>query len=106
MQQKETKASKRAMWSVYVFVERQVREGRSMLRRKRLSQKQPYRRLAGTTEIVLHEFLYLNVTKMYKKSGILYIQVGVGKKKEMHMHDMKSVVSIQIREHDRSGRVQ
>jgi hypothetical protein len=106
MQQHETKASKRQLWSVYVFVERQVQEGRSMLRRKRLSQKQPYRRLAGTTEIVLHEFLYLNVTKMHKKNGILYIQIGMGKSKEIHRHDMKSVVSIQVREHDRSGRIQ
>ena len=106
MEQKQTQKSKRALWSVYVFVERHVQEGRSMLRRRRLSQIRPDRHISGKTETILYKFLYLNVTKMYKKSGILYIQVGVGKKKEMHRHDMNSVVSVQVREHDRSGRIQ
>lgn len=106
MEQKTTQRSKRQLWSVYVFVERQVQEGRSMLRRRRLTQSRPDRYIPGKTETVLYKFLYLNVTKMYKKGGVLYIQIGIGKKKEMHMHDMKSVVSIQVREHDRSGRIQ
>jgi hypothetical protein len=106
MEQKTTKVVKRRTWSVYVFVEREVITGRSMARRRRLSARQQYRQLPGVKETVLHKFLYLNVTKMYKKLNVLYIQVGAGKKKELHMHDMKHVVSIQVREHDRSGRIQ
>jgi hypothetical protein len=106
MQQKITKASKRRIWSVYVFVERQIQEGRSMVRRKRLTDKQLIRRMPGQATTVIQRYLYLGVTKMNKKNGILYIQVGVGKKKELHMHELWSVAGIQIREHDRSGRIQ
>jgi hypothetical protein len=77
-----------------------------MLRRKRLTQSRPDRYIPGKSETVVYKFLYLNVVKMHKKLGILYIQIGVGKKKEIHRHDMKHVVSIQVREHDRSGRIQ
>jgi hypothetical protein len=106
MQQKTPKVSKRRIWSVYVFIEREVISGRSMMRRSRLTAKQQYVRLPGKIETVLHKFLYLNVTKVYKKNGILYIVVGAGKNKEQHMHDLKSVNSIQVREHDPSGRVE
>jgi hypothetical protein len=106
MEQKITQRSKRATWSVYVFVERQVQEGRSMLRRKRLNQTRPDRYLPGEETFTIKKFLYLNVTKIYYKKGNLYVQIGVGKKKEMHVHEMKSVVGVQTREHDRSGRVQ
>jgi hypothetical protein len=106
MEQKETKASKRAMWSVYVFIERQVREGRSVARRRRLTDKPMIRRIPSELKTIIQKFLYLNVTRMYKKEGFLCVQVGVGKKKELHMHDMKSVAGIQIREYDKSGRVQ
>lgn len=106
MEQKTTKETKRKLWSVYVFVERDVQVGRSMARKKRLTAKQEYIRVAGPREVIVQKFLYLNVTKAYKKAGILYIQIGTGKKKELHKHDVKHVISIQLREHDRSGRVQ
>lgn len=106
MEQKQTKEAKKQLWSVYVFIERKVQVGRSIVRKKRLTSKQSYKQLSGPVETVLHKFLYLNVTKMYKKNNILYIQVGVGKKKELHRHEVKDISSLQIREHDRSGRVQ
>jgi hypothetical protein len=106
MEQKQTKISKRRMWSVYVFVERNIQIGRSMERQKRLTMPRVDRHISGVLQTAVQEYLYLNVVKMYKKNRILYIQIGVGKKKEMHMHDMKSVVGIQVREYDRSGRVQ
>ena len=106
MEQKKSKATKRITWSVYVFVEREVIPGRSMSRKRRLTAKQEYRQVSHMKEMALIKFLYVNMTKMYKKLGILYIHVGIGKKEEMHMHDMKHVVSIQVRENDRSGRVQ
>ena len=52
---------------------------------------------------VIIEYLYLNITKMYKENGMLYIQEGVGKGKKVHLHDITRVESIQIREHKRSG---
>ena len=104
MLQKTTPISKRPMWSVYVFVERGIQVGRSMVRRKRLTQiSRIERRIPGELKIVIQKYLYVNVVKMYKKENILYIQVGAGKKKEIHKHDMKDVISIQIREHKRSG---
>lgn len=105
MEQKITKKSERAMWSVYVFVEREVQLGRSIKRKKRLTAIQPDRYVLKPLETVLHKFLYLCVTKIYKKDDILHIQVETGKKKEIHRHEIKSVVNIQIRKHDRSGRI-
>jgi len=106
MEQKVAVKSKRQAWSVYVFIERQVQEGRSVKRRKRLTATQPDRYIAGPARSVLHKFLYLNVTKMFKKAGILHIQVGTGKKKELHMHEVKDVASIQVREYKRDGRIE
>jgi hypothetical protein len=81
MKQNETKRSKRAMWSVHVFV------------RMGPMSKEPYLK-----------FLYLNVTKMYSKDGILHIWVEG--KREHHMHDCSRVESVQAREYDRSGRIE
>jgi hypothetical protein len=106
LQQKTAKISKRAAWSVYIFIERQAQEGRSVRRRKRLTAQIPDRYIAGPATSVIHKFLYLNVTKMYKKVGILYIQVGMGKKKEIHKHEVKDVASIQVREYKRDGRIE
>jgi len=107
MEQKVAKKSKRAAWSVYVMIERQSQGGRTIKRRKRLtapiSDQYVFTKPAET---ILHKFLYLNVTKMYKKGGILHIQVGVGKNKEIHMHEVKDVSSVQIREHKRDGRIE
>jgi len=106
VEQKVAKKSKRATWSVYVFVERQVQSGRSIKRRTRLTAPLPDKYTPKPLETVLHKFLYLNVTKMYKKRGILYIQVGTGKKKELHMHEVNSVASVQVREYKRDGRIE
>ena len=106
MEQKVAKKSKRAAWSVYIFIERQVQEGRSIRRKKRLTAIQPDRYIAGPATAIIHKFLYLNVTKMFKKAGILHIQVGVGKKKELHIHEVKDIASIQIREYKRDGRIE
>lgn len=106
MEQKQTKVAKKALWSVYVTVERNAQVGRSMVRRKRLIAQQEYGRVLGVRETILREFLYVNVIKMYKKEDILYIQVDVGKKKELHKHDVESITQLQIRKHDRSGRIE
>lgn len=103
MEQKITRVSRQSLWSVYVFVERDVQEGRSITRRKQLGQIRPARYIPGVVKSVIHKFLYLNVTKMHKKENMLYIQVGTGKKKEVHRHDMNSVVSVQIREYRKDG---
>lgn len=106
MEQKQTQKSKRQLYSVYVFVRREIQEGRSMARRKRLNQTRPDRYLPGEETVAIKKFLYVDVIKMFKKENVLCIQVGVGKKKEIHKHELKSISSIQIREHDRSGRIQ
>lgn len=109
MEQKETKKLKRAICSVYVFVRRSIQEGRSMARRKRLNQPRTSDRYLPGEEVTdIQEFLYLNVTKVRKivELGYLCVQIGIGKNKELHYHDMRRIESIQIREYDRSGRVQ
>lgn len=68
-----------------------------------LSRKHATRREMKEPVEVIMEYLYLNVTKMYKRNGILYVQIGVGKTKDIHKHEMKRVESIQIREHKRKG---
>jgi hypothetical protein len=106
MQQKTAKKSKRALWSVYVFIEREVQEGRVLTRRRRLTEIKQPRYIPGPVKTVIHKFLYLNVTKMYKKNGMLFIQVGVGKNKELHRHEVKDVASVQVREYKRDGRIE
>ena len=106
MEQKVAKRSKRAAWSVYVFIEREVQEGRSVKRRKRLTAPIPDRYVFKPLQTTLHKFLYLNVTKMQKKDGLLVVQVGIGKNKEIHTHEVKSVNSVQVREYKRDGRIE
>jgi hypothetical protein len=106
MEQKTAKVTKRPFWSVYVFIKRDVQEGRILTRQKRLGERRPERYIPGMAKTVLHKFLYLHVTKMYKKGGILHIQVGTGKKKELHMHEVKDVASVQVREYKRDGRIE
>ena len=109
MEQKQSKRTKRALYSVYVFVKRDIQEGRSMARRKRLNQPRTYDRyIPGEETADIKKFLYLNVTKIRKiaRLGYLCIQIGIGKKKELHYHEMRRIESLQIREHDRSGRIQ
>jgi hypothetical protein len=79
------------------MVKAEVYQGRVLWR------KHPTKRIMKEPVDVVMEYLYLNVTKMYKKAGILYVQVGSGKTKEIHKHEMKRIESIQIREHKRSG---
>lgn len=97
MEQMVSKVSKRPLWSVYVMVRAEVYKGR-VLSRKHSTKRE----MKEPVEVII-EYLYLDVVKMYKKNGILYIQVGIGKKKEMHMHEVSRVDSVQIREHKRSG---
>jgi len=109
MEQKKTIRSKRQLYSVYVFVRRDIQEGRSMARRKRLNQPlKSDQYLPGEETTEIQKFLYVNVTKVRKivRLGYLCIQVGVGKNKELHYHDMRRIESLQIRKHDRSGRIQ
>lgn len=103
MEQKISKVSKRPLWSVYVFIERAVQEGRSVTRRRRLTEIKQPRYIPGPVRTVLHKFLYVGVTKMHKKKGMLYVQVGTGKNKEIHIHEVKDINSIQVREYKRSG---
>jgi len=103
MQQKIAPKNKRKMWSVYIFTKRDVQKGRSIVRRKRLNQTRLDKYISGQIESVLCKFLYLEVIKICKKKGFLYIQMGVGKKKEVHIHDVKDIINIQIREHKRDG---
>jgi hypothetical protein len=74
MEQKVAKRSKRPLWSVYVF----IRTGPDTFRK----------------------YLYLDVVKMYKKSGILYIKT---QDKKEHMHELSRIESIQVREYKRQG---
>jgi len=83
------------------MIRTEVYQGR-VLSRKRYEGRITRREMKEPVEVII-EYLYLGVTKMYKKNGILYIQVGVGKAKEMHMHEVVRIDSIQIREHKRSG---
>jgi len=107
MEQKVAKKSKRAAWSVYVYIERQSQVGRSVKRRKRLTESIPDRYVfTKPAEAILHKFLYLNVTNMYKRDGFLVIEVGVGKKKEIHRHEVKDVTSVQVREYKKDGRIE
>jgi hypothetical protein len=109
MEQKETIRSKRQLYSVYVSVRRDIQAGRSMARRKRLNQPvQSDRYLPGEKTTDIQKFLYVNVTKVRKiaRLGYICIQIGVGKNKELHYHDMRRIESLQIRKHDRSGRIQ
>lgn len=97
MEQMVSVKSKRALWSVYVVVYAEVYQGRV------LSRTYSTRRTMKEPVPVTIEYLYLDVTNMYKKEGILYLQEGVGKQKILHRHDITRVASIQIREYKRSG---
>lgn len=94
MEQKETIKLKRPLWSVYILL--QMNEYIPLRKFKKPRLKTP---LVNETH---KEYLYLDVTKLYKKDGMVHVCCG---KKEHHMHDLKRVVSIQVREYDRSGRI-
>ena len=97
MEQMVSKVSKRPLWSVYVMVKAEVYKGRV------LSRKHKTQRIMKEPVEATLEYLYLDITKMYKEKGILYIQEGVGKNKKLHLHDMTRVENIYIREYKRSG---
>lgn len=103
MEQKVAKASKKKLWSVYVFVETQAREGRILARQGRSGKGVSEKRLPSESKSVVHPYLYLNVTKLFKKDNVLHIECV---NKEKHMHDIKRVVNIQVREYRRDGRIQ
>lgn len=96
MEQNTFKADKKAKWSVLIIVETEGFTGRIFTRKKNT------KRLRLPNELVKsrHEYMYLSVTKMYKKGNVLHIHIG---KAEHHMHDISRVVSIQVREYKRSG---
>jgi deoxyadenosine/deoxycytidine kinase len=98
MEQMVSKIDKKPKWSVLVTIKSEVFKGRIFSRRKGVS----IRRIRDANTLVEeeHEYLYLNVTKMYKKGHILHIHIG---KAEHHMHDLQRVISIQAREYKRSG---
>ena len=107
MEQKVAKKSKYRAWSVYVFIERHVQDGRSVKRRKRLTDQIPDQYVfTESAKSILHKFLYINVTKMEKIDNILYIEVEKGKKKKVHMHEIKDITSLQVREYRRDGRIE
>jgi len=97
MEQNTFKESKCQLWSVYIMVRTEVYKGRV------LSRKYKTQREMKAPISIIKEYLYLNVVKMYKKDSILYIQIGKGKAKEIHKHDIMRVESIQIRKYKRSG---
>jgi hypothetical protein len=47
----------------------------------------------------LKEYMHTNVTKMFKEGGMLIVVEG----KRPFKYDMSRIVSIQVREHKRSG---
>lgn len=94
MEQKQTQKLKRPLWSVYILLH--ANEYIPLRKFKKPRLKSP---IANTK---YKEYLYLDVTKLYKKDGMVHVWCG---KKEHHMHDLKRIESIQVREYDRSGRV-
>lgn len=94
MEQKETKKLKRALWSVLIVLRGNEYTPLRKFKKPRL--KTP---LVNTLN---KEYMYLDVTKMYKEDGLVHICCG---KKEHHTHELKRVISIQVREYDRSGRI-
>lgn len=77
MEQRTKGGNKKKLWSVYVFIR--------------------------TGPDTFKKYLYLDVTKMFKKLGMLHIWCG---KQEKHIHDLKRIDSVQIREYKRDGRIQ
>lgn len=77
MEQKVQKKSKKQLWSVYVLIR--------------------------TSPNAFREYLYLNVAKLYKKEGMLYV---TDDKKEMHILDASRIEIMKIREHINDGRIQ
>lgn len=55
----------------------------------------------GPKEKKHREFLYLNVKRMYKEDGLIYI---VLLNNEIHVHDPKRIESLQMRKYPVNGR--
>jgi len=96
MEQMVSKVDKKPKWSILVTIKTEVLTGRIFTRKKKTQH------IREPNELVeeQHEYLYLNVTKMYKQGNILHIHIG---KAEHHMHDIQRIVSIHSREYKRSG---
>ena len=96
MQQNTFKADKKAKWAVSVTIEMEGYDGRVF------SRKLPSHRVKKLNDFVVtqREYLYLNVTKMYKKNNTLHIHIG---KLEHHMHEVQRVLCVQVREYKRGG---
>lgn len=92
--------SKRPEWSIYVVIESEMYIGRVLSRKKNTKR---LRDMSNRPVPCLREYLYLGVTKMYKKKGILYIITGGGKNKEIHRHEVKRVRGLFKREYKREG---
>ena len=92
--------SKYPAWSVLLVVETDGYEGRVLLRNKK---SKVLRDMKNLPVRITKEFLYLNATKMYKKKGMIIIETGKGKQKEVHIHEMSRVKEIYKREYKREG---
>lgn len=97
MEQKVSAVSKRRKWSVLVQVEVTVSKGRIFTRPK---YGKSVKRLDYKSVKEVHEYMHLDVVRMYKRDGILHIW---NEKKEHHMHDLSMISGLLIREHKRSG---
>jgi len=98
---KTTKRSKYPEWSVYVVIETEGYEGRVLVRQPKSTKY--LRHIKAMPVVEFRDYMYLNVTKMFKKKGVLYIVVGKGKKQEIHMHDASRVRELWKREYKREG---
>ena len=96
MEQKETKRLKRPLWAVYILL-RSNQSTPIRIMKKRM------KRFSPQVNTLHREYVYLDVVKLYKKDGIVHI---LSDKKEHHSHEMGHIESIQVREYDRSGRIQ
>jgi tRNA(Ile2) C34 agmatinyltransferase TiaS len=96
MEQKETRKLKRPLWAVYILL-RTNQSTPIHIMKKRVKRSLPH----DNTQH--REYVYLDIVKLYNQHGIVHI---VSDKKEQHTHEMAHIESIQVREYDRSGRVQ
>lgn len=96
----KTPRSKRREWSIYVVIEAEMYQGRVLSRKKNTKK---LRDMSNKPVSCMRDYLYLGVTRMYKRNGILYIITGSGKKKEIHRHEVKRVCGLFKREYKREG---
>jgi hypothetical protein len=99
IQIKSIQKSKRPEWSIYVVVKYEGYEGRVFRR----NNTRVVRSINNVPKLMEREFLYLHVTNMYKKKNLIYIIVGNGKNKEIHVHEVPRIKILCKREYKREG---